>query len=292
MSVGVRTDVELLRVISAFGIVCFHSGYGFARDAAYAGLVVFLVFSIYFALNSTKKYSVRSRALRLLVPCLIWSIIYAFTDVLRGDPVFSGGSSILSKVLLTPAVHLWYLPFVFFWLIALDRVKSVNPQVLAVAAASSACILLMTAPFWRQWEYSSPFGQYMHATPAVLLGVFLALYSYCSSLQKRILLVGVIACIGVILMLNISGISLTYGLGFCASLILLKNRDMLPSNRVILVFSKLTFGIYLVHPLIIDVMRYLGVSDFLLPVLTFFASAMFIYLMLKVIPKSVSQYLA
>lgn len=289
---GVRNDVELLRVVSAFGIVWFHSGYNFARDAAYAGLVVFLVFSIYFALISTKKHSIRSRASRLLIPCVIWSAIYAVTDVLRGEPPFPDGGSVLSQLLSTPSIHLWYLPFVFFWLIALDRVKAVNPQVLAVAAASSACALLMTAPLWRQWEYSSPFGQYMHATPAVLLGVLLSLYSYCSSLQKRILLAGVVTCVGVTLMMNIPGISLTYGLGFCASLILLKNKDLLPGNRVVIVFSKLTFGIYLVHLLILDVMRHLGVSGFSLPVLTFFVSAVFIYLMLMVVPKSLSRYLA
>ena len=66
-----RTDVEFLRIIAALGIVWFHSGLDVGRDIAYSGLVVFLIFSSYFAVKSNKEYSVLSRASRFLIPCAL-----------------------------------------------------------------------------------------------------------------------------------------------------------------------------------------------------------------------------
>jgi hypothetical protein len=288
----VRSDLELLKIISAFGIVWFHSGYDFGRDVAYAGLIVFLVLSAYFASKSTKDHSIRERVTRLLIPCALWSVLYASLDLVRGQAIFPSDYSVFSKILSTPSIHLWYLPFVFLWVVIIDRIKSLNPRAVAIAAATMASVLLVSAPIWRQWAYSSPLGQYMHATPAVLIGIFLALYTHLSVVQKHSVLGLVILSTAVSLILNISGVSSTYALGVCATLILLKDQDILPKSSVIIGLSKLTFGIFLLHPLILFVLRHIGISSLLLPIMTFFISALCIYVMFKITPKYISQYIA
>lgn len=287
-----RSDVELLRIISAFGIVWFHSGYDFGRDVAYAGLIVFLVFSAYFASKSTKDHSIRERVTRLLIPCALWSVLYASLDFVRGQPIFPSDYSVFSKILSTPSIHLWYLPFVFFWVVIIDKIKSLNPRAVATAAATMASVLLVSAPIWRQWSYSSPLGQYMHATPAVLIGIFLASYTHLTVVQKHSVLGLVILSTAASLILNISGVSSTYALGICTTLILLKDEDILPTSSVIIGLSKLTFGIFLVHPLILFVFRHLGMSSPLLPIMAFFISALCIYVMFKITPKYISQHIA
>jgi hypothetical protein len=288
----VRSDVELLRIISAFGIVWFHSGYDFGRDVAYAGLIVFLVFSAYFASKSTKEHSIWERGRRVLIPCALWSVLYASLNFVRGQPIFPSDYSVFSKILSTPSIHLWYLPFVFFWVVIIDRIKSLNPRAVAIAAATMASVLLISAPIWRQWSFSSPLGQYMHATPAVLIGIFLALYTHLTLVQKQGALWLVILSIAASLLLNISGVSTTYALGICTTLILLKDEEILPTSNVIVGLSKLTFGIFLLHPLILFVLRHLGMSSPLLPIMAFSISALCIYVMFKITPKYISRYIA
>lgn len=287
-----RSDVELLRVISAFGIVWFHSGYDFARDIAYAGLIVFLVFSAYFTLKSARDHSVWERVTRLLVPCVLWSFLFASLDFVRDQPVFPSDYSVFSKILATPSIHLWYLPYVFFWVVIIDRIKNLNPRAVAITAATMASVLLVSAPIWRQWSYISPLGQYMHATPAVLIGIFMASYAHLTTVQKLSVLGLVILSTGATLALNISGVSSTYALGICATIILLKDQDIFPKSSVIFSLSKLTFGIFLVHPLMLFVFRHIGISSPLLPIMAFSISALCIYIMFKITPSFISRYIA
>lgn len=56
----VRQDIEILRVLSAFGIVWFHSGAP-GRAFAYSGLVIFIILSVYLSQHGNQHISTRFR---------------------------------------------------------------------------------------------------------------------------------------------------------------------------------------------------------------------------------------
>lgn len=287
-----RSDVELLRIVSAFGIIWFHSGYEFGRDIAYAGLVVFLILSAYFTIKSNREHSVLDRASRLLLPCFFWSIVYAVYSTLRGKEVFPDDYSLLISILSTPAIHLWYLPFVFFCTIAIDSTrKQINPAALAALVTLIASTLLLTSPLWRQWSYIPPFNQYIHAAPAIFIGVA---YGVSKQLNPtlRFLLIGLLSISAIfILQFDTKGVGINYSIGIAVTLLLLREKSILPKNSAILELSKLTFGVYLLHPIILSALRYSGIESLNLVILGFVISALCIYLSLRILPQSISKYL-
>jgi hypothetical protein len=288
----VRTDVEFLRIISALGIVWFHSGLDIGRDMAYSGLVVFLIFTSYFAVKSTKEHSVLSRAARFLIPCVLWSILYASLNLVRGGEIIPDHFNVFSKILATPSIHLWYLPFAFICVLALDKIKNYNPKMVAVVAALFFTILLASAPIWRQWPYISPLGQYMHALPAVFIGITFSLYGQLENTIKRVVDMLILLTLSTIIYFNLPGISETYTVGVLASLILLRKNSFLSKNTIIIKLSQLTFGVYLIHPLFLFALTHFGIISIMLPMFAFSLSMLSIFIMFKVLPKSVSQHIA
>ena len=76
-----RNDsLELLRSVSAFGIVWFHIVDAPARDIGYTGLVVFVLLSVALSQTSTSAVNLRQFALRrfrrLAPPWAFWCVIY------------------------------------------------------------------------------------------------------------------------------------------------------------------------------------------------------------------------
>lgn len=287
-----RTDVEFLRIISTLGIVWFHSGLNVGRDIAYSGLVVFLIFTSYFAVRSNKEYSALSRASRFLIPCVLWSILFASLNLVIGKAIFPEHFNVFSKILSTPSIHLWYLPFAFFCVLALDKIKNYNHKMVAVVAALFFTILIASAPIWRQWTYISPLGQYMHALPAVFIGITFSLYGQLESTIKRVVCILILLALFTIIYFNLPGIGETYTVGVLASLILLRKDSFLSKNKIIIQLSKLTFGVYLIHPLFLFVLRHFGISSVMLPMFAFSLSMLSIFIMFKVLPKSISQHVA
>jgi surface polysaccharide O-acyltransferase-like enzyme len=288
---SVRTDIELLRVISAFGIVWFHSGLDYGRDIAYAGLIYFLIVASYFAAKSIKQRSIKQRASRLLIPCVLWSTVYASFKLSLGWSLFKGGHSLISMVLTTPSIHLWFLPFLFFCLVAVDSIKRyLSIKTIALLSAFGASTLLLTSSFWREVSFLTPLAQYTHAFPAVLIGLFLGCYDELSVRNKTILFGGLCLAITLTAFSKLNGISITYLIGFIASLSLLCFKSLVGENKFILAISKLTFGIYLVHVLFIFILKHFDVDGVMLPVTVFILSAIFIHALTLLIPRAWLKY--
>jgi len=286
-----RTDVELLRIISAFGITWFHSNYYYGREVAYSGLVVFLIFTSYFAMLSSRKNSIKARASRLLIPCLLWSFLYSFISLIRGQNIFPENNNILSAILSTPSIHLWYLPFAFISIILIDRAKYINLQVTVFVALIVATFLLLTAYFWRQWDYVPPLAQYIHATPAILMGLVFAIQSRLSNIQRLFILFVILMITLSLFLSDLPGVSTPYIIGILASLVLLKEKTLLPHFRIIFALSRLTFGVYLLHPLVIFLLKHFGINDFKLPILSFLISILVIHIVYSVVPEKLRKFL-
>ncbi len=232
---ALRSDIELCRVVAAIGIVWFHSGYPVARDIAYGGLVTFLVFSSSFSVSSSRAYSVLQRAERLLIPCALWSVPYALSNLYFTGQIFREDAPLLSMVLGTPSIHLWYLTFVFIALIVFDQLKRwVSIGTLGVLSMIAAIALLGSSPVWRDVSLPSPAGQYLHALPAFLIGIYAGTWrqtaprSYAYAFGA--LLIGVVCALVVI---NQPGVGTTYAAGLLLALPILFRNSKIPASRLI-----------------------------------------------------------
>ncbi len=95
--------------------------------------------------------------------------------LLRGRPLVSYASGFVSKLLWGTANHLWYLPFAFVILVLLDRLRGlVSKGNFATACGLLAIVSLATAEWWREPSFSLgfPWATFVHAMPAVFLGIF------------------------------------------------------------------------------------------------------------------------
>lgn len=266
-----RTDIELLRIVSAFGIVWFHSGAP-GQDIAYAGIVFFAAVSGYFAVLSRRSHPISARARRLLYPYAAWWIVYALLDMRHG--VVPGWQTIL----VGSAIHLWYLPFIFFCLVTVDRIK----PVLRTAALPAAFVLIGTAPYWRQFSPPDPFAQYLHALPAVLMGIAFALRPVASlSLGLPVFVAA---------MLGLPGFGSTYAVGFVLCLVLIAKSSILPRSEWVLQVGQCTLGVYLAHAAFLLALSHIGVRGAIRPTAAFVLSLLAVLAARKMLPPALTKY--
>lgn len=258
---------------------------------SYAGLIIFCILSSYFFVYSNKPKSISNIISRYIFPCIVWSLIYALLTLVRKGQSWPGNHNIILNLLATPAIHLWYLPYIATCLLIINFLsKNITAKTLSIICICIVIGLLISAPIWRSFTLPSPLGQYLHATPAVFIGM---LYSLKKRLNPKLFnLEYSLAAISVVIAYsyNLAGISVTYLAGFLLSMLLLRDKSLIPETPAILVISKLTYGIYLSHFLIYLVLVKFGVSGIILPFLTFAISAIFVWITQKVLPQKISKY--
>ena len=285
-----RTDVELCRIIAAFGIVWFHSGNRFAREIAYGGLIYFAIVAAYFALNSNRTHRLTERAKRLLIPCGVWSIVYGAAHFVVNGRVFPGEYTWFSALFATPSIHLWFLPYLFLVLTCLDGARRVfSPKSIGLAGGLLAVVLLLSAPWWRQVTPVEPFGQWAHVTPAILIGLFLSASRLIPFPVRCAVACGIGGSLLYLVYTHESGVGVPYATGYAASLILLWSESVIPPNRVILKVSSASLGVYLVHPLLLASFMRCGIDHYGVPVLVFALSVLISLAIKKYVPRRIAS---
>jgi len=289
-----RQEIELLRIFSAFGIIWYHSA-STGRDVAYAGLVAFLIISLYFSakIKSPPK-PVLERAKILLLPWIVWSIFYGAINLVQNRPFFSLDNGITAGLLTGASLHLWYMPFIFIVIIIFDYIKRyLTASMLCYACVALALTLLWLNSSWHPLALAlgAPYAQYAHALDGVFIGVF---FANCSALP-RAMRAGFIAAILAFVLLfswSVPGMGITYLVGIAlAAIILLPDWNMrFPVN--ISVLSECTLGIYLSHVFWIKVVSKFGIqSEIALSLLVFGISALTILALKRFAPR-VARYTA
>lgn len=237
-SSGARNGaIELLRFAAAIGIVHFHLGMPYGRISVTA-LPFFMVLLVYFGVNRPLETVGR----RLLLPWVFWSGFYGVALCLNA---FLGSSSVIDVfqpwMLFTgPALHLWFLPFSFLFLALLAFTPDRLRAPLLVGTTGIAIVLKWTVGM------PTPFAQWASIWPVAAVGYAMAVSAtplrICALSSIALALVLVwhfdIELFRCVLALVIMGLALCIpwrAPGWVGQL------------------SRLSFGIYLLHPLVIGV---------------------------------------
>jgi hypothetical protein len=285
---GKRQEIELLRIVSAFGVVWFHSS-DLGKDIAYSGLISFLLLSLYFSAKSgSNQKPVLARVRRLLVPWIIWLFFYGALNVIFHKPFIKTDNGLIAGILAGSSIHLWYMPFIFTATVIFDFIKKyVNGTILVYICSILAVLTFVMTGFWRPWslELGYPWAQYAHAFAGILVGVVFA----NSGSVKRPVAAGlmVLTLIAVALFgCNAAGIGVPYLLGITAAMLVLLPRWNLHAAVNIQALSECTLGIYLSHIFWLMVIRKTGFPfESGLPFAVFAVSAVTVWCFRKIAPR-------
>jgi len=288
-----RTDVELLRILAAFGIVWFHSGIDYGREFSYTGLVIFIILSSYFATITTKKYFIRDRFSRLIAPYVIWAAVYGVLKIISGKQVFNDEYSTIGNILVSPSLHLWYLPFIFISLIILDfTYRNLRKSKIRIPSIVMMLSVLFSSSIWRDVNFGVPGNQYIHALPAIFIGVVLGVTSKEEFNKKLKISIFLITVSFSLILLDVKGVSVQYSAAIILSLILLKEKSIISSNKYILIISKATFGIYLTHIIFLFIAKKIFTNEIGVVLIAFSLSLLSTLALLKFTPYRFRKYIA
>jgi len=269
--------IEQLRIAAAIGIVWFHTEGASYRTIGYAGLPVFLLvfFSLITLRDSARPaaYFLRRRWNRLLRPWLFWSAVYGFCRLSKAlyaaNPTELWETLSFQTLLAGTSIHLWYLPYAFvsgLLIFEVNRRTRENSHVVAAAAAATVGILTLTvsAVGMRDLRLPRPLPQWEFGLAAIPLGLAIG---RCLSIQSRNLRRALLAGIGLAVLaestvLGASGSgAMAVPYGIATTLVCIAYCREARSNSVVTALAPLTFGIYLVHPLVLYGLRCCLSSD-------------------------------
>ncbi len=259
--------IDLLRIMAAVGIIWFHMEGAPHRGLGYAGLPIFLL--IFFSLvtrqspSRTTAQFVSRRWQRLLKPWLFWSLMYGACKLAKAAATADWhplGEILSVKTLLIGTwVHLWYLPYAFVLGLLIHilnrRIAAVNHVAVVVTATVVGVVTLagcavhlagqVVTPPLSQWEFG------LAALPLGLaVGRSLAVSTRRGQVGLLVLIAGATLAVSALLIsLGLRSTLVPYSLAIV--LVCLAYLWPVRSNAFISAVAPLTFGIYLIHPLVL-----------------------------------------
>lgn len=280
-----QQNIELLRILSALGIVWYHSG-AVGGQIAYAGLVVFAIISMYLAGKSRNPQAgtPHARVVRLLRPWAIWFFIYGLINVMGHRLPIHSEHGMIGGILCGPSLHLWYMPFIFFCLMIFDAVRPrLSERALGWGSAVLAIGALASVDWWRPLSLSLPLPapQYAHAMAGVFIGVF---FAYYGALRRVAHLLLAVMLAFALLAAPWRDVGVTYLLALVASfaMIFLVPRRF-PYFDVVAV-SRCTPGIYFIHILWLNLLGKFAIDGPWLPICAFLGSLLMVMAGRKLFP--------
>lgn len=237
-------SIEALRILGAIGIVWFHLQLPMAW-AAYAALHVFVIWAVYFG----ARFPIRRQFIRFMLPWFFWSAVYGAAKIAQAikEGISLGEEFSLWMLFTGPSIHLWFLPFCFVALVLAHKARSL-PSWLAPLFMVISVILAALAP------NHVPFTQWSHVLPAAALG-----YWMFRSDDPRMPL-SLSASFALLLYLGGFGHG-SEQIALAAVACLAAQLFRLPAYPVIGMLAPLSFGIYLIHPLVIALLMVGGITS-------------------------------
>jgi surface polysaccharide O-acyltransferase-like enzyme len=257
-----RTDVDAMRVVGSVMVVTIHATAPFVvagsaigatywvallgNEASRSAVPIFLAISGWTLLTRTIR--LRERLVRLLVPLATWTAIYVGEATIRG----TRSGSWIGDALFGPGVreHLWFFYFlipivVVVWLVRQPQASWAYGAVAAlVVVARSVAGVAQAAAFWIGYAWGIGYvGVGYPALEGRPQDPRLAWLLYAAATAA--LVVGV----------RIYGVD-SWPVSYASPLVLLAAVAVIwglrPVSRA-MPLAPLTLGVYLVHPLVLDV---------------------------------------
>jgi surface polysaccharide O-acyltransferase-like enzyme len=275
-------NIERLRILSAAAIVCFHTcgDLSIARHLGTVGILVFLISLCAFVVNRPEPLdpaiAIKRKARRLLKPWLFWSMVYGILPLLKvfhRDVPFSDAFSWTMLVTGT-RIHLWFLPFAFaaaLLLVLIHRALAdvSNPHIVTTAIVMGALSVFGFSIVQSCLQPPTPVRQWILGAPAIVLGLAVGRITLQHKTEDRrnlylLTILSPLAAYAALAWL-FSGSWLdyagTFAFRYCASVAVIcfalqRQGTMDPISKKL---ASLSYGIYLVHPLVMVFLAEFGV---------------------------------
>lgn len=271
-----EAGIEWLRVIACVAIVAFHAS-PVKWPAMIFGLEVFTIFTIALSVQSAGRRGagafVEARMLTLLLPWAFWWVAYAAWKSLLAH---RGGREMFSwfepwRLLAGPETHLWFLPFAFIataatglWFASHPPAGDVRDARLSVLRwGIAAAGLLVLAGYLMEVQLRiqaadgrvfQPWRQWVTVLPAGLIGLAVVrsrVGGEYDTVAMGMLWSLILTAAGISHVLGWTNLSLPYVLAISLCVIGLRIRHA--ASKGLLATSTLTFGIFLLHPMMFDI---------------------------------------
>ncbi|MGE5295818.1 MAG: acyltransferase family protein [Solirubrobacterales bacterium] len=269
-------NIDRLRILAAIGIVWFHTDGAPYRGIVYAGLPIFLL--VFCSLLTSQGCTgatadfLKRRWNRLLKPWLFWSVIYGLCRLVkvRHDVDISSFRGMISveTILAGPSIHLWYLPYAFAAGIVIRELnrwtRHISSTTVILTSAAVGAALLAAHSLWSWDHLARPLPQWEFGLAAIPLGVAIGrcLTIPSQERQRRFLLaislIVILEC-QVLYWFGFGVPLLPYAIGVVS--VCFAYCWEIRSDVVVASLAPLTFGVYLIHPLVILGLRQISAMD-------------------------------
>ena len=267
MITGRLDAIEWVRVLAACGVVWFHIAGGPYKEIGHAGLICFILISVVFQAASAQKNTaipyLLKRLRRIIPPWLFWFALYGLYNLLKGVEFFPSSDGFVANILTGPWIGLWFFPFILLLaplVYALSQFTTGLPRVVNAAGFQLIGIVMMMQSVKSNgdWMNEAPWIQWIHALPALPLGLALHAVLSTSGITKIVsvivfLIVFEFVCIS--LLNDHPGFAISYGLAVLA----VTAGFSFPFRLMpaITYLGSLCMGVYVVHSAVIAAIKIL-----------------------------------
>jgi surface polysaccharide O-acyltransferase-like enzyme len=258
-------NVERLRLVAMFEIVAFHVSQDRLPLIAGLGLPSFLLLNNAFNCTLSERMGtrafLRTKVTKLLVPWLVWSLVYALVIVLEKLRHDESIREAFTPWMLVGGtyIHLWFVPFalaggVFAAALQARTQKVSHPRMVAILLALGTAWVLGGAWIMAREDVRWPALQWLFASPSPILGFALGRVILARDQRLLAVVCALSVVAGVLAELGAFGLGLHRIVPRYAVSMAVVSLALLWPGRPDAWSQKLTpllFGVYLTHPLIV-----------------------------------------
>lgn len=288
-------SIDLLRVVAAFGIVWAHMlmSESYSALLGYTALTVFLIMVPYLSVTRQERREDRFlaagehrphiRIQRIIGPWLFWCLVYKLPFAYQQRDI----SAIAQlddpySLLVGPSIHLWFLPFILIASAIFFPITRAIKSPSALIAATLAAVVVSSAVLYVHDTEAipQPFAQWAFAMPPFLFSLLAA-----HARKFGLGYVPVAIYLGVCTLFLVFGHA--YWPFFCmlAVVVFALAYTSNYKNERFYSLGKLSFGIYLTHPIFMLVwFKFVGPTShlFIGAVVVFLLSAITTTVLLRI----------